>query len=116
MLVFLIKGGIFQKTECYLLNLFTHGNFDEKLLFKLVKLFLNHFLAKNKQNCANCVPETEYQFPKFGDVQKAKLGKECQMKNRSYKDKAALSKQKKLVVFQPTLKEEYSDLCCPTWL
>lgn len=92
----MIKGGIFQKTEWYLLNLFTHGNLDEKLLFKLVEPFLNHFLAKNKQNCANCVPETEYQFPKFGDVQKPKLGKECQMKNKSYKDKAALFETEKI--------------------
>ena len=37
MLVFMIKGGIVQKTEWYLLNLFTHGNFDEKLLLLLLQ-------------------------------------------------------------------------------
>ena len=51
-------------------------------MLKLVKPFFNHFLAKNKQNYTNCVPETKYQFPKFGDVQKAKFGKRMSNKKQ----------------------------------
>ena len=100
MLVFMNKDGIFQKTEWYLVNLFTHGNFDEKLLFKLVKPFFNHFLDKNKQTVQTVLQS-------LGMCKRQNLGKKCQMKNRSHKDEAALLKyKKKLAVCQPMLKEE----------
>ena len=117
MLVFMNKDGIFQKTEWYLLNLFTHGNFDEKLLFKLVKPFFNHFLAKNKQTVQTVSLKLNISFQSLGMCKRQNLGKECQMKNRSNKDEATLLKRKKkLAVCQPMLKEEYSYLCCMTWL
>ena len=97
MLVFMNKDGIFQKTEWYLVNLFTHGNFDEKLLFKLVKPFFNHFLDKNKQTVQTVLQS-------LGMCKRQNLGKECQMKNRSHKDEAALLKHKKKLAVPTNVK------------